>query len=168
MTTKTKTKKTAPIFGDHLPITPFQIKRIMNNCSYNVEIKNEWVQWATNDVSRTSLKSITQAQAIKIISQQTGQNSPASEGLGEAKSPFGGWGAFNKNNPKHKLILSLCRQAQWTVKHAKYGEVADLGRLDKWLKSDRAPVNKSLLKMNEKEIQKTIAALSGIVKSIYK
>ena len=159
-TTKTKTPKPPVVHGDHLPVTPFQIKRIMNNCNYNVDIKDEWVQWATDDASRTSLKSITQAQAVKILRQQTGYL--PLEGSEEA------WSAFDKTNPKHKLILSLCRQANWTVSNAKYGEVADLNRLDNWLKSDKAPVNKPLKKQDQKEIQKTIAALGEIVKSIYK
>lgn len=83
-------------------------------------------------------------------------------------SPFGGWGAFKKNNPRHRLILSLCRQAQWTVTHEKWGEVADLDRLSNFLKSERSPVQKPLLKMDGAETEKIIQALQGIVKSKYK
>lgn len=82
--------------------------------------------------------------------------------------PTGNWALFNKSNPKHLLILSLVRQAQWTVANEKHGEVADLNRLSSWLKSERSPVNKPLLKMDAHEIERIIAALGGIVKSIFK
>ena len=64
--TATKVKPNE-VIGDHLPILTWQVNRIMQNCSYQVDTKNEWVQWVTGDVNRTSLKSITQAQAKKII-----------------------------------------------------------------------------------------------------
>lgn len=162
---KTATTKPPPIYGDHLPITPYQIKAIMANCAYQVDTKNEYVQWVTEDVNRTSLKSITQEQAVKIIKAQTGQSTQDDRVKGLEAANYA---AFDKNNPKHKLILSLCRQANWTVSSKKYGEVADLNRLNSWLQSNRAPVNKPLKKMDAKEIQRTIAALGGIVKSIYK
>ena len=159
------TTKSKPTGG----ITPFQIKRIMNNCNYNMDIKDEWVQWATGDMNRTSLRTITHDQAVKIMRQQTGESPITPEGgTLQDSSPFGGWGAFNKSNPKHLLILSLVRQAQWTVSNEKHGEVADLNRLSSWLKSERSPVNKPLLKMDAHEIERIIAALSGIVKSIFK
>ena len=66
-------------------------------------------------------------------------------------------------------ILSLCRQAQWTVSHPRHGEVADLSRLNIWLHSELCPVKKSLMKMDsKKELPKIIKALEGIVKSKYK
>jgi hypothetical protein len=157
--TATKIKKPT-VYGDDLPITVFQIKRIMQNCGYNKDMKDEWVQWVTADIKRNSLKSITQAQAVKILRQQTGETLVVNQAENYA--------VFDKENPKHKLILSLCLQANWTVTNVKYGEVADLNRLDQFLKSDRAPVSKPLKKMDAKEIQRTIAALGGIVKSIYK
>ena len=52
--TATKVKPTETI-GDDLPILTFQVNRIMKNCQYQVDIKNEWVQWVTADVNRTSL-----------------------------------------------------------------------------------------------------------------
>lgn len=154
------TTKSKPTGG----ITPFQIKRIMNNCNYNMDIKDEWVQWATGDVNRTSLRTITHDQAVKIMRQQTGE-SPEPRADSQEQ---GNWALFNKSNPKHLLILSLVRQAQWTVANEKHGEVADLNRLSSWLKSERSPVNKPLLKMDAHEIERIIAALSGIVKSIFK
>jgi hypothetical protein len=78
------------------------------------------------------------------------------------------WGLFDKNNQQHKTLLSLLRQAQWTVPNGKWGEVADLTRLSEFLKSDKSPINKPLKKMEPKEVSKIIEAFKGIVKSTYK
>ena len=155
---KTATTKSPTIYGDHLPITPYQIKQIMANCSYQVDTKNEYVQWVTEDVTRTSLKSITQAQAVKIIRQQTGQSEPEREN----------WAVFDKANPKHKVILSLCHQLQWTKPSVKWGEVPDLNKLSNFLQSDKSPVKKKLTAMSDTEVQKIIKALNGIIKHKYK
>lgn len=138
-------------------ITTYQIKRIMKNCQYQEAIKAEWVQWAT-DSNQTSLRSITQEQAVKIIKAQ--------EGIQNVEELS--WSKFDKSNPKHKLILSLLRQANWTKEHPTYGEVADLERLDLFLKSDKSPVKKPLKKMSGEETEKVIKALKGIVKHRYK
>lgn len=154
------TTKPPPIYGDHLPITPYQIKAIMANCAYQVDTKNEYVQWVTEDTNRTSLKSITQAQAVKIIRQQTGQSQP------EANQE--NWAVFDKANPKHKVILSLLYQMQWTKPSEKWGEVPDLNKLSNFLQSDKSPVKKKLKDMSDTEVQKIIKALNGIVKHRYK
>jgi len=153
-------KKPIPKYDPKGKITAFQIKRIMANCQYQVETKNEWVQWATADKTKTSLREITQEQAVKIIRAQEG-----SEALNPTQE---NWGKFDYKNPSHKVILSLMHQAQWTTKHPEKGEVADLNRLDGFLKSEKSPVQKPLLKMDDKEVQKLIVALNRIVKSKYK
>lgn len=152
-TTKTPPKPTGGI-------TKFQINRIMQNSNYNVDIKDEWVQWVTNDNSRTSLRSITHDQAIKIMHQQTGTK-PLQEDVNN-------WGEFNKDNRQHLTLLAYMRTAQWTVPNEKHGEVADLARLSDWLKSDKSPVSKPLKKMEPWEVSKIIEAFKGIVKSKYK
>lgn len=151
--------KAPPKYDPKGPITAFQIKRIMANCNYNVDMKNEWVQWATEDVNRTSLKSITQEQAVKIIRQQTGDVKPEADE---------NWGAFDKDNQQHRAILSHMRTAQWTKQNDKWGEVPDLLRLSDFLKSDKSPINKPLKKMEPWEVSKVIEAFKGIVKSTYK
>lgn len=78
------------------------------------------------------------------------------------------WGLFDQNNQQHKTLLSLLRQAQWTVPNDKWGEVPDINRLSDFLKSDKSPVNKPLKKMEPAEVSKIIEALKGIVKSKYK
>lgn len=80
----------------------------------------------------------------------------------------GNWGLFDNNNQQHKTLLSLLRQAQWTIPNGKWGEVADLERLSKFLKSDKSPVNMPLKKMKPSEVSKIIEAFKGIVKSKYK
>lgn len=152
--------KQIPKYDPNGPITAFQIKRIMANCQYQVETKNEWVQWVTGDVNRTSLKSITQEQAVKIIRAQEG-----SEALNPTQE---NWGNFDYKKSSHRVILALMHQAQWITKHPEKGEIADLNRLDGFLKSEKSPVQKPLLKMDDKEVQKLIVALNRIVKSTYK
>lgn len=135
----------------------------MQNCQYNVEIKNEWVQWVTGDTSRTSLKSITHDQAIKIMHQQTGSTDRSRPVPTEDN-----WALFDNTNTQHRTILAQMRTAQWVVPHEKHGEVPDLERLSEFLKSDKSPVNKPLKQMEPWELSKIIEALKGIVKSKYK
>ena len=160
MATKVKPNET---IGDHLPILTWQVNRIMKNCQYKEDIKAEWVQWVTGDVKRTSLKSITQAQAKKIIMTQEG-STPVTTGRDLSEN----WAVFDKSNQKHRVILSCMYQAQWTVPSDKYGEIPDMERLSNFLKSDRSPVKKQLKDMQPFELEKVIAALNGIIKSIHK
>ena len=149
------TTKTFPseLIGDHLPITSWQVKRIMQNCAYQVDTKNEWVQWATADVNRTSLKSLTQAQARKIILAQQGGTLINEDN----------WGLFDTNNQQHRVIMSLLRTANIVVKNEKWGEIADmLGWFDRFLKSKKSPVQKPLKAMTKGEVSKIIVALEGV------
>lgn len=152
--------KIPPKFVDNGPITAFQIKRIMQNCAYQLETKNEWVQWTTGDVNRTSLKSISHDQAIRILMAQTGSKS--------LNEPTDNWALFDNKNPKHKMILSLLRQMQWVNPSEKWGEVADLIRFSNFLKSEKSPVRKPLKKMSSLELEKIIIALNGIINHRYK
>lgn len=154
--TTTKTKKPI-IYGDNCPITKFQINEIMRNCAYQVETKNEYVQWATGDISRTSLRSITQAEAIKIIKQQTGKKDCHTQARND------NWGSFNHKLTSHRMILSLLYQANITTSHETRGEVADMNCwFAKFLQSSRCPVNKPLLQMKPFEVSKIIVALEGV------
>ena len=136
--------KTPPVYNPEGPITPFQKKRIMHNCNYQVEIKNEWVQWVTGDTNKTSLSGLTQAQAVRIIKQQTG-----SESVGAVEN----WGAFDKNNSQHRYILSILRQANIVVKSQKWGEVPDTaGWLNRFLQSPKSPIKKPLKDMSKWEL----------------
>ena len=149
-----------PKFDPNGPITPFQIKRIMQNCHYQVDTKDEWVQFATGDNARTSLKSITQAQAVKIMQAQTGNTLTPEGGTGDAAENYG---YFDNNNSQHKYIRSLLHNANITVKSNKWGEVADmLGWLNTFLHSARCPVQKPLKSMTTREVSKVITALENV------
>ena len=126
----------------------------MQNCNYNVDIKNEWVQWVTGDNNKTSLRNITQAQAVRIIKQQTGSDS---------SGPVENWGAFDKNNSQHRYILSILRTANIVVKSEKWGEVPDTaGWLNRFLQSPKSPIKKPLKKMSPTEVSKIITALENV------
>jgi len=139
----------------------FQKKSIYRLSGYNKDIKEEWVQWATNDTSKTSTNDLSFEQANKIIAQAGGAALPS------GKTEIENWGFFNSKNSQHNLILSLCRQLNWVISSDKYGKVADLNRLSNFLKSDRSPVKKPLQKMSPAEVSKIITALESIIKSNY-
>jgi hypothetical protein len=123
----------------------------------NKETKEEWVQWATADVKKTSTNELTFEQANKILKQ-----------LGLMPRIPDNWAVFDSKNPKHRLIMSLMRQAQWVVMHDKYGTVADMKRLSDWLQTPKSPVTKPLQMMEPEELERIIKALKGIVKHRYK
>ncbi len=152
MTTKAKNQVTYNPTG---PINSWQKKRIMRNCQYKVDIKDEWVQWVTGGAS-SSLRSITQAQATQIIRTQEG-SMPVNNATNK------NWGNFNINNTQHLRILSTLRNAGITTTLNDGREVADmLGWFNRFLKSTKSPVKKPLLKMHHKEVSKIITALEGV------
>jgi len=156
-TKSTDSSRAVPTYNPEGPITPFQKKRIMHNCNYQVEIKNEWVQWVTGDTNRTSLSSITQAEAVRIMKQQTGDTTEAVEKSVE------NWGIFDKENAQHRYILSVLRQANIVVKSEKWGEIPDTaGWLDRFLKSPKSPVKKPLKDMAKWEVSRIIVSLENI------
>lgn len=159
---ETKVKPTETI-GDDKPILTWQVQRIMKNCSYQEDTKNERVQWVTGDVNRTSLKSITQAQAKKIIMQQEGLKL-----VNQPKPKSDNWGAFDKDNQQHRTLLSQLHTLQWTIRSEKWGEVADIGRLSEFLKSDKSPVNKPLKNMEPWEVSKIIECFKSMITKKYK
>ena len=89
---------------------------------------------------------------------------------GNCQPPTGGsqnWGAFDKKNKQHLNVLSQLRTLQWVKHSEKWGEVADLGRLSDFLKSDKSPVNKPLKDMADKEVSKIIECLKSMVRKKY-
>lgn len=76
---------------------------------------------------------------------------------------------FDSKNPQHSLILSLCYQLGWTSFNKRANRsLADLKILGGWLASNKSPVRKPLSEMTIKECSKIIAALEGILHSLYK
>ncbi|AJA67339.1 hypothetical protein MYRA21_0095 [Myroides sp. A21] len=138
--------------------------RIRKNCGFDIGIKEELVQWATSDNNKTSLNDLSYEQAQRILSVQEGGRKYV-DGNKEQKTE--NWGLFDKDNSKHKYILSLLRQLRLTVE-VKGRDVADINKLSKWLKSERSPVQKPLKKMSSIELSKVIGALEGMMKKRYK
>lgn len=69
---------------------------------------------------------------------------------------------FDKQNSRHRTILSLCHQLGWIEEKTGF---ADLSRLGSWINSDRCPVRGKRLKdMTEKELScKIIPALQNML-----
>lgn len=146
--------------------TKEQIFQIRKNASFNVVIKEELVKWATGDDSKTSLKDLSYDQAKKIIARQLNEKYGAKITDLSKPKPQKNWGAFDVKNTKHMAVLSLCRQAQKTT-IVKGREVADLEWLSYFLQN-KAPVKKPLNKQTPEELSKTIAAMEGVVRSIFR
>lgn len=140
--------------------TKGQKQYIYKLSGYRKDTKEEWVQWVTGDVNKTSTNDLTFDQANEIIKQ--------AGGTPYKKSNPDNWAFFDKNNGKHKYILSLCRQLDWQTPDEKYGKVVDLTRLSNFLKSEKSPVKKPLQKMTAAELSKVITALENIINWNYK
>ena len=140
--------------------TKDQKKRIRANFKYDVGLKEEAVQWATGDNSKTSLNDLDFDQAAKIIAAQTGKP--------KEKAPKSNWGAFSKGNAEHKVVLSALISLGWTTVVPKYGKVADIQEFGNWLEFGKAPVKKPLKQMNKEEVEKTIAAIKSMTRKKYK
>ena len=133
-------------------------KRLIAINTPNKETKEEWVQWATADVNKTSTNELTFEQANMILKQ-----------LGLKPHASIPWAAFDKNNVKHRRIISMMYQAGWTITNEQGKEIPDLNRLNEWLHSAKCPINKPLKDMDDQqEMPRLIRAFSGVVKSKYK
>ena len=133
-------------------------KRLIAINTPNKETKEEWVQWATADANKTSCNDLTFEQANMILKQ-----------LGLKPHESIHWAAFDKNNAKHRKIISLMYQAGWTVLNDDGKEIPDLNRLNEFLHSSKCPINKPLKDFDDMhEMPRLIKAFSGIVKSKWK
>lgn len=138
--------------------TKEQKQYIYKLCGYNKELKEELVQWITEDTDKTSTNDLNFDQANAIIVNRNGRPMAANS-----------WGMFDFKNQQHKHILSLCIQMDWKTKQPKTGRtVADINRLGEWLGSPKSPVSKPLKKMNTQECTTIINALKIMVGKIYK
>lgn len=133
-------------------------KRLIAINTPTKEIKEEWVQWATCDVNKTSTNDLTFEQANLILKQ-----------LGLKPHVSIDWAAFDMKNSKHRRIISMMYQAGWTIINQEGKEIPDLSRLNDWLHSAKCPINKPLKQMDDnEEMPRLIQAFSGIVKARYK
>ncbi|TLP81381.1 hypothetical protein [Maribacter sp. ACAM166] len=139
--------------------TKDQKQYIYKLCGYtNTDLKEELVQWATEDVNKTSTNDLTFDQANTIIINRGGKPQAANT-----------WGFFDGKNPQHKHVLSLLIQMGWKSKHPKSGyNIADIARFGEWLASAKSPVHKPLKKMDTAECTTIINALKSMVGKTYK
>jgi hypothetical protein len=128
---------------------------IRRNCGYNEEVKCELVQWVKNDNTKTSLNELSFDEANQILIQQGDEPHKAEK-----------WAFFDNTNAKHKAILSLLYQCNWTTSY-KGKDVPDLDRFSQFLQT-KSPVKKPLKKQSPAELEKVIKALTNIAKGIWK
>ena len=138
-------------------------KQLIHINQPNKELKEMMVQQITGDISKVSCNDLTFDQANMIIKKLGKQPVKATK---EDDPVF--WAYFDRKNKQHMQIQSLLHQLKWTMPNTKWGRVPDLERFGSWLQSERAPVSKPLKKMTAAEVSKTIEALNGILKSMYK
>ncbi|STZ48157.1 Uncharacterised protein [Myroides odoratimimus] len=129
--------------------------RIRKNCGFNEGIKEEFVQWATEDNSKTSLNDLSYEQAERILNAQEGNREQKTR---NRKKYIDEWEVFDSKNKQHSTILSLLWQLK-LVHEVNGRDVADMTRFALWLKSSRSPVQKPLKKMTKMEVSRIIGAL---------
>src|SRR5690554_1012015 len=131
--------------------TPEQRRRIHILTNFNPELKAEYVKQVTRDPNKVSTTELSVTQAQALINKLSTN-----------------WAAFDKNNNKHLLVLSLLIQMGWTTQHPSYGEIADLPRFNAFLKSIKSPVRKPLMEMTPAELsQKLIPCLESMISKSY-
>jgi predicted DNA-binding protein len=129
---------------------------------------------------RLSKENLDRTERLTFLSAQTGRAIKSTKDLTQIEAEdilfflnngefdTTSWGKFDKNNKQHLTLLSRLRTAQWVVKDDKYGEVADLERLHRFLKSDKSPIKKPLRAMTPNEVSKLIFVFDQIIKGTYK
>lgn len=108
----------------------------------------------------------TEAVHVQHITKQkasTAKELTMHQATGLIKSLTSNWAVFNPDNQQHKYIMSLVQQLGWIKQHSKYGPVADMARLSKFLKSKKSPIPKPLQHMDVKETSKLISCLESIL-----
>jgi hypothetical protein len=126
-------------------------KQLIHINTPNRDIKEEFVQWATDSIEKISCNDLNFEQANMILVQ-----------LGKEPHKASNYAVFDKTNNRHKYILSLCITYGWSKWSAKFGKIANLDKLNEWMHSKFCPVQKPLKKMNSDELDKFIAALESM------
>lgn len=135
-----------------------QQKQLIHVNAPTRDIKEEFVQWATDDNDKISCNDLSFDQANRILEKLN--LPPHSPQRGGAWN----WGRFDKENQHHMYILSLLRQLGWTKSSDRYGLVADMDRLGNFLKSGKSPVRQPLMEMSKAETTKLINCLESMLR----
>lgn len=134
-----------------------QQKKLIAINTPNKDTKEEWVQWATSDVLKTSTNDLSFDQANKILVQL--KVTPVTK----EKDNFE---LFDYKNTQHKRILSQMYTLGWTKK-ARNKTIPDMSILAHFLKT-KSPVKLPLNQMTPKQVSKLIFAIGEIIKSDFK
>ncbi len=133
--------------------TASQIKYIRGLCKHNEDVKKQAVLSISNGRTH-SITDLSQQEACQLISKLKGnKNTPSVPKHLQ----------FDRSNSKHKYIISLCHQLEWTKPSEKYGTIADLQKLHNWLIGPRSPVKMCLMDIPYIHLSKIIHALEQIL-----
>lgn len=138
-------------------ITANQVTQLQTICSGKFRSRDERLETLSEmlGVEIKSIKDMNRLQADELIYFfNTGKTLDHSS-----------WGMFDKHNPQHRTILSLCHQLGWVQEENP--QFADLHRLGGWLKSDRSPVKSPLKEMSKQQLSKIIFAMQNIINKQY-
>lgn len=142
-----------------MKITYPQIQRIHGllpaNIKNDTDAKASLVYQFTQDTERCSVGRMTFVEANQLIIRLGGTHFKQANTDAE-------WYKFDWQNAQHRKILSLCREYGWETQY-KGKTVADMKALATWLKSERSPINKPIMKMEVIELRKIIKALENMV-----
>ena len=109
----------------------------------------------TGNYKKTSTKDLTFNQANEMIIR-----------FGGKPVNYDHWGLFDAKNGAHLKVLNVLQEIGWIIYNEQQKRnVADIYRFSEWLKSNKAPVQKPLKRMQPKEVSKIITALEGIANS---
>lgn len=123
---------------------PSQRKQLYRLFGYDKETEALHVANVTGNKS-VSAKDLTMHQATNLIKTLTCN-----------------WAVFDAKNTQHRYIMSLMQQIGWSKPHPTYNTVADMARLNNFLKSKKSPVNKPLQNMNKTELSKLISCFESM------
>ena len=118
-------------------------------------IKEEMIGWATGNAADISCNALTFDQANKIL-----------EKFKVKPVELDMWAHFDKNNARHRYVLSLCIQYGWSTR-GRVAMFADLKKLNEWMHTNLCPVQKPLMEMDNEDLDKFIGALESMTKKRY-
>lgn len=135
-----------------------QIKQIFTvlpeEFKQNKEMREGFIADFT-DGRTTSTKELTEKEADSLISV--------------LKGDYTHFAKFDRNNSKHRAILNICYDLDWTIFNERLNRnVADLRILGSFIAGKKSPVRKPLLEMTSQECSKLITALEGILRTNYR
>lgn len=142
-----------------MKITYPQIQRIHGllpaDIKKDADAKASLVFQFTQDTERCSVGAMTFVEANQLIIRLGGTHFKTANNDAV-------WYKFDFKDAQHRKVLSLCHEYGWTTQY-KGRTVADMKALATWLKSERSPIKKPIMKMEVIELRKIIKALENMV-----